>query len=39
MLVRKDPSVGHAAIAAARVLLKNAGVPIAAGKPTRRKPS
>ena len=33
MLVRKDPSVGHAAIAAARVLLKNAGVPIAAGKP------
>jgi len=33
MLVRKDPSVGHAAIAAARVLLKNAGVSIAAGKP------
>jgi AcrR family transcriptional regulator len=34
MLVRKDPTVGHAAIAAARVLLKNAGIHIAAGKPT-----
>ena len=34
MLVRKDPTVGHAAIAAARVLLKNAGVPIAVEKPT-----
>src|SRR5882757_10828345 len=32
-LVRKDPTVGHAAIAAARVLLKNAGIHIAAGKP------
>ena len=26
MLVRKDPSVGQAAIAAARVLLKDAGI-------------
>jgi AcrR family transcriptional regulator len=31
MLVRKDSTVGQAAIAAARVLLKNAGVPIAVG--------
>jgi AcrR family transcriptional regulator len=29
MLVRRDPSVGWAAVAAARVLLKSAGVPIA----------
>jgi AcrR family transcriptional regulator len=29
MLVRKDPSVGQAAIAAARVLLKNAGIRMA----------
>jgi AcrR family transcriptional regulator len=29
MLVRNDPAVGRSAIAAARVLLKNAGVPIA----------
>ena len=37
MLVRKDPSAGRAAIAAARVLLKNAGIHIAAEKPTSSK--
>ena len=34
MLVRRDPTVGQAAIAAARVLLKNAGVPIAVTEST-----
>ena len=33
-LVRRDPSVGWAAVAAARVLLKSAGVRITAGGPT-----
>ena len=36
-LVRRDPSVGWAAVAAARVLLKSAGVRITAGGPTPHK--
>jgi AcrR family transcriptional regulator len=34
MLVRKDPAVGRSAITAARVLLRNAGVPIAVDAPS-----
>lgn len=38
-LVRRDPSVGWAAVAAARILLKSAGIRIAAEKESRPKAS